>query len=104
MICDPFFSTANSDYESKTCVVIIPAEMLSGVCIVDLFDDSTIEDPEHFKATLTIPGGQPDVIPGDPDVAFVTIVDNGMVMSHNYINSTASKIIYCNLYCIDHIF
>ena len=55
--------------------VTIPAGETTGTVPVSIIEDGLFELPEDFKATLSIPGDQPDVIVGDPHVAYVTIAE-----------------------------
>ena len=69
------FSSAPNDYTGGSFNVFIPAGSTNVTLTVDTLTDNILEDAEHFKAILTIPGSPGSVVVGSPNMAFVAITN-----------------------------
>ena len=63
------------DYTGGSFTVLIPAGTVKVTVPVTTLTDNLVEDDEHFKTTLSLPGAPEAVVVGSPNMASVTIND-----------------------------
>ena len=75
-MCFDFFSSDTDDYIGGSFDVSIPAESVKVTLNVSTLQDSIVELPEYFKATLSLPGAPKGCVVGTPDMSYTTILDD----------------------------